>query len=128
MAPIKSIIAGLSLLSHALAVRLLASHFSGTIYTLDLSWNNATSGNLKITSQAEGCGVTPTWLYLDQDTRTVYCFDESWAGSGVITQWSLSNASANSLSITGSAATPGNSVYGSLYGGKDGKAFVITAE
>ncbi|KAF2469788.1 putative isomerase YbhE, partial [Lindgomyces ingoldianus] len=124
------LLTGLSLLSETVAVKLLASHFSGQIYTLDLSFSNATSGALTITSKATGCGVTPTWLYLDESTRIVYCFDESWQGSGVITQYSLNskNASVSALSLTGSAPTPGNSVHGSLYGGPDGKSFVITSE
>jgi 6-phosphogluconolactonase (cycloisomerase 2 family) len=131
MAPIKSVLlAGLSLLSESLAVKLLATHFSGQIYTLNLSLTNATSGTLSVTQKVDGCGVTPTWLYLDEETRTLYCFDESWQGSGVIEQYSLSprRASANTLKLTGSAPTPGNSVHGSLYGGRDGKSFVITAE
>jgi 6-phosphogluconolactonase (cycloisomerase 2 family) len=144
MAPITTILlTGLSLLSEVLgnpvrrprpgkadAVKLIATHFSGQIYTLDLSLSNATSGSLAVTSKTTGCGVTPTWLYLDESTRTLYCFDESWQGSGVIQQYSLNpkDASTTSLTLTGSAATPGNSVHGSLYGGKDGKSFVITSE
>lgn len=128
MAPIKSILlTGLSLLSETFAVKLLASHFAGNLYTLDLALTNATSGALTITSQTKGCGVTPTWLYLDQSTRTLYCFDESWQGSGVITQYSYAK-NVNALTQSGSAATPGNSVHGSLYGGADGRSFVITSE
>jgi 6-phosphogluconolactonase (cycloisomerase 2 family) len=128
MAPIKSIIySGLSLLlSEVLGAKLLVTHFSGPLYTLDLTLTNATSGTLKITSQASGCGQVPTWLYLDQSTRTVYCFDESWYGSGVISQYSVD--ANGTLTLTGSAPTPGNSVHGSLYGGQDGKSFVVTSE
>ncbi|KAF2203770.1 putative isomerase YbhE [Delitschia confertaspora ATCC 74209] len=124
------LLTGLSLLSETFAVKLLASHFSGQVYTLDLTLTNPTTGALKISSQQKGCGVTPTWLYLDEESRTVYCFDESWAGSGVIQQYSLNakDASTTQLKLTGSASTAGNSVYGSLYGGPNGKSFVITAE
>jgi hypothetical protein len=128
MAPITSILlAGLCAVSKTSAVKLLATHFSGQIYTFDLTLSSATSGTLAVTSKTAGCGVTPAWLHLDQDTRTLYCFDESWQGSGVLTQWSLPKNS-SALTLTGSAKTPGNTVHGSLYGGKDGKGFVVTAE
>ena len=127
MAPITSLLlTGLSLASNAVAVRLLGTHFSGQIYTYDLKLSTATSGALSITSNTTGCGVTPTWLHLDESTRTLWCIDESWQGSGVLTQWSLPKGGAPKL--TASAATPGNSVHGSTYGGKDGKGFFVTAE
>jgi hypothetical protein len=129
MAPIASILAGAALLAPTLAVRLLATHFSGQIYTLDLSLQSATKGSLAVTSNITACGVTPTWLTLDEKTRTLYCFDESWQGSGVITQWSLpSLKSSAGPKLTGSAPTPGNSVFGSTYGGSDGRGFVATVE
>jgi hypothetical protein len=132
MAPITSILlAGLSLFSETLAVKLISTHFSGQVYTLDLTFTEPTKATLKVDSKVTGCGVTPTWLYLDEQTRTLYCFDESWQGSGVITQWSVpkvEGSSASTLTLSGSAKTPGNSVHGSLYGGADGKSFVITSE
>jgi hypothetical protein len=128
MAPLKWIVTGLSLFTETFAVRLLASHFSGTIYTLDLNFASETSATLSVTSKATGCGVTPTWLYLDQSTRTVYCMDESWAGSGVLTQYSLGANTSSTFTMTGQAKTPGNSVHGSLYGGANGKSFLITSE
>jgi 6-phosphogluconolactonase (cycloisomerase 2 family) len=142
MAPINTIIVfGLSLVSQVLGhpggrpkrpqtSKLIATHFSGQIYTLDLTVNDNNEGTLKTTSKTTGCGVTPTWLHLDEQTRTLYCFDESWMGSGVIQQYSVSprDSSTTKLTLTGSAPTPGNSVHGSLYGGRDGKSFVITSE
>lgn len=126
MAPITSfVLAGLSLVSQTLAVRLLGTHFSGQIFTYELNLSNATSGALSITTNTTGCGVTPTWLYLEESSKTVYCIDESWQGSGVLTQWTLGKSG---LTLSGSAVTPGNSVYGSLYGGQDGKSFLVTAE
>ena len=114
---------GLCLLSQVLGAKLLVTHFSGPLYTLDF---NANAKSLKVSSQTKGCGQIPTWLHLDKDSRTVYCFDESWYGSGVLSQYTLKSDS--SLSLVASAATPGNSVHGSLYGGKDGKGFVVTSE
>lgn len=132
MAPIKLIaLTGLSFLSNAFAVKLLATHFSGQIYTLDLTLaSGGSSGTLAVSSKVKGCGVTPAWLHLDEESRTVYCIDESWQGSGVLQQYSLNPKTASNtvLTLTGSAATPGNSVHGSLYGGKDGKKFIITSE
>lgn len=144
MAPINTILlTGLSLLSGAVAApprpgrpakaesyKLLATHFSGQIYTLDLKLNSADSGALTQSSRTNGCGVTPTWLHLDEESRTLYCIDESWMGSGVLQQYSVSpkTAASTSIKLTGSASTPGNSVHGSLYGGKDGKSFLITSE
>jgi 6-phosphogluconolactonase (cycloisomerase 2 family) len=127
MAPIKAmLLAAATLFPEALGAKLLVSHFSGSVYTLDLTLSNATSGTLAITSKASGCGEVPTWLTLDQATNRVWCFDESWSGSGVITQYSVD---ANGvLTVTGSAPTPGNSVWGAMYGGADGKGFVATAE
>ncbi|KAI0127612.1 Lactonase, 7-bladed beta-propeller-domain-containing protein [Xylariales sp. AK1849] len=122
MAPLTS-----TLLTGLEAARLLVSHFSGQIYSLSLTLNNSTSsGTLAITSEASGCGQIPTWLHLEESTRTVYCFDEDWNGSGVISQYSIDSSS--TLALTGSAKTPGNSVYGSLYGGPDGRSFVVTSE
>ncbi|KAF2709136.1 putative isomerase YbhE [Pleomassaria siparia CBS 279.74] len=129
MAPVKLIaLAAMSLVSNILAVRLLGTHFSGQIYTYELNLSNATAGALSISTKTTGCGVTPTWVYLDESTRTVYCVDESWQGSGVLTQWSLDEKAGSAPKLTGSAVTPGNSVHGSLYGGQDGKSFIVTSE
>ncbi|KAF2746332.1 putative isomerase YbhE [Sporormia fimetaria CBS 119925] len=131
MAPTKAILfAGLSLLSEAAAVKLYATHFSGYIAALDLTLSDPTTGSITLAQQVRGCGVTPAWLHLDEETRTLYCFDESWMGSGVLQSYSLGkkNASNAALTLSGSARTPGNTVHGSLYGGKDGKSFIITSE
>ena len=120
------LLSGAALLPQAFAAKLLVSHFSGPLYTLDLTLSSATSGSLKISSTAGGCGNIPTWLTLDKLTNTVWCFDEDWNGSGVISQYTINDAGV--LTLTGSGATPGNSVYGALYGGPDGKGFVATSE
>jgi len=131
MAPITSVLlAGLSVLSGVSAVKLYGTHFSGYIYALDLELQSPAKGTLELINKVTGCGVTPAWLHLDEETRTLYCFDESWQGSGVLQQYALNSKKAPTaqLTLTGSAATPGNTVHGSLYGGKDGKSFVITSE
>lgn len=120
------LLSGLSLASEALAAKLIASHFSGPVYTLDLALASPTSGTLSVTGNVTGCGRIPAWLHVDKASETVYCFDESWFGSGVLAQYSA-GADAR-LTLAASAPTLGNSVYGSLYGGADDKSFVITAE
>jgi 6-phosphogluconolactonase (cycloisomerase 2 family) len=102
-------------------VKLLASHFAGGVYTLDFTGN-------KITQQAkaDGCGKTPAWLSYYSADKTLYCIDESWAGSGNLVSYNVS--SDGSLKQFAMAQTTGNSVHGTLYGGSNGKGFVATAE
>ncbi|KAK4118789.1 putative isomerase YbhE [Parathielavia appendiculata] len=109
----------------ACGATLIASHFAGGVYTLSFTGTNS-SGALSITSQTNGCGTTPGWLELYSDTRKLYCFDESWTGSGLSAEYSVAND--GRLSLTGQIRTSGNSVHGTLYGGADGRGFVATAE
>ncbi|KAL2017434.1 hypothetical protein VTK56DRAFT_2090 [Thermocarpiscus australiensis] len=119
------LLAGIGLAPGALGATLIASHFAGGIYTLSLTATN-TSGTLSISSQTTGCGTTPAWIELYADSRKLYCFDESWTGSGYIAEYGVAND--GRLSLTGQARTAGNTVHGSLYGGADGRGFVATAE
>jgi 6-phosphogluconolactonase (cycloisomerase 2 family) len=119
------LLASIALAPGALGATLIASHFAGGLYTLSLTSSNC-SGTLSITSQATGCGTTPGWIELYSDTRKLYCFDESWMGSGLNAEYSVAND--GRLSLTGQIKTTGNSVHGLLYGGADGRGFVATAE
>jgi len=119
------LLAGIALAPGAYGATLIASHFAGGIYTLSLAANNG-SGTLSITSQTNGCGTTPGWIELYSDTRKLYCFDESWTGSGVNAEYSVAND--GKLTVTAQTKTTGNSVHGLLYGGTDGRGFVATAE
>lgn len=125
MSRIVQLLAGMTLTPCALGATLIASHFSGGIYTLSLASANS-SGTLAITSQATGCGITPGWTEFYSDSRQLYCFDESWMGSGFIAEYSVAND--GRLSMTSQLRTGGNSVHGRLYGGEDGRSFVGTAE
>ena len=119
--------AAITLAPGALGATLIASHFAGGIYSLSLaSANCSSSGTLSITSQTTGCGATPGWIELYSDSRKLYCFDESWLGSGSSAEFTVAND--GRLSLTGQLKTTGNSVHGLLYGGTDGKGFVATAE
>lgn len=135
MAFVKSLaLVGLSLLPQTSAVKLLATQFAGQIYTLDLNLQSSTKATLNVVQNITACGVTPTWLHLDDKTRTVYCIDESWLnqglGSGNLSQWSLGRnfEKTGALTLTGSTDTEGNSVHGFTYGGPDGRSFIITSE
>jgi 6-phosphogluconolactonase (cycloisomerase 2 family) len=120
----------LGLVPAAVADKLLASHSSGQVYSLDLTVNGS-NGTLKSTSSTGGCGKMPTWLTLDSATGTLYCFDESGAGQqgvngGVVTSYTVNTD--GSLKQSGQAKTAGGDVHGSIYGGSDGRGFVATAE
>ncbi|KAK4236803.1 hypothetical protein C8A03DRAFT_35278 [Achaetomium macrosporum] len=126
MARFVQIVVGIASAPGALGATLIASHFSGSVYTLSFESTSNTSGTLSITSQTTGCGTTPGWIELYSESRQLYCFDESWTGRGVISEYSV--ASDGRLTLTGQAKTTGNTVHGLLYGGADGRGFVATAE
>jgi hypothetical protein len=117
--------AALGSVPSARGASLLASHFSGSVYTLDFT-QNGDSGNLTITSSVAGCGVTPAWLQLYPDDKKLYCFDESWTGRGTVGSYNV--ASDGRLSIASQMPSVGNDVHGRLYGGSDGKGFVAAAQ
>jgi len=112
------------------ADKLLASHYSGQVYSLDLTVSGST-GTLKTTSSTSGCGKMPSWLTLDSEKGVLYCFDESGAGQqgvsgGVVTSYTVNTE--GSLKQSGQAKTSGGDVHGWFYGGPDGRGFVATAE
>jgi 6-phosphogluconolactonase (cycloisomerase 2 family) len=124
------VLAALGLLPVALADKLLASHYTGQVYSLDLTVSGST-GTLQSTVSTSGCGKMPSWLTLDSDTGTLYCFDESGAGQqgvsgGVVTSYVVNTNGA--LKQSGQAKTAGGDVHGWFYGGSDGKGFLATAE
>ncbi|PVI03899.1 putative isomerase YbhE [Periconia macrospinosa] len=118
-----SLAAFLAALPSAMSVKLLASHYTGQIYTLDF---NAQASTLTSTGSVGGCGRLPGWLEYYSSDNTVYCFDESWFGSGFIASYNISSSGA--LTQFQQAPTTGNDVHGLLYGGADGKGFVATAQ
>lgn len=109
--------------------RLLASHFSGAVFTLKLSTESGNStglNELTISSASGGCGTTPGWLQYYSDTKKLYCVDESWQGYGTIAEYNVS--ADGSLIVTGQAKSGGNDVHGTLYGGPLGKSFLATVQ
>lgn len=102
----------LGLPAHVLGVNLLASHYTGKIYSL--SFNNST-GALTVGQSVSNAGTLPAWLSLDTSNgvNTVYSVDESWYGSGVLASFTVGANGA--LTQTGSLASKGASVYGTPY-------------
>ncbi|KAI1342297.1 putative isomerase YbhE [Xylariaceae sp. FL0016] len=108
--------------AQVLGANLLASHYTGKIYSLSYGSN----GSLAVTSSATGCGTLPAWLHLDSMAKTVYSVDEDWNGSGVLASYTV--ATDGSLKQSGSLAVKGASVHGTPYGGENGSSFFATVE
>ncbi|KAI1463379.1 3-carboxy-cis,cis-mucoante lactonizing enzyme [Daldinia caldariorum] len=124
MAFLKTLLLGtLGLAPEVLAANLLASHYTGKIFSLSFT-GRGSNATLVNKSSVSGCGRLPAWLHVD--SRVVYCVDEDWFGSGVLASYSV--ASDGSLKQTGSASTAGASVHGTPYGGENGKGFFATVE
>ncbi|KAG9233734.1 Lactonase, 7-bladed beta-propeller-domain-containing protein [Amylocarpus encephaloides] len=124
-----TIFAGFALLptSFAMTSRLLTSHFNGAIFSLSLDTNHpGSNGTLAMTSASGGCGSTPTWLQYYDDTKSLYCWDESWQGYGTMAEYSVSTDGI--LTVAGQAKTTGNDVHGVLYGGPKGRSFIATVQ
>ncbi|GAP87545.1 putative nitrous oxide N-terminal [Rosellinia necatrix] len=101
----------LGLPAHVLGVNLLASHYTGKIYSL--SFNN---GTLKVGPSVAGAGSLPAWLGLDTSSdgaKTVYSVDEDWFGSGVLASFAV--GADGTLTQTGRLASLGASVHGTPY-------------
>lgn len=119
------IVTALTLVQSALGASLIASHFSGKVFTLNFQ-QAGNSGSLSITGEYTGCGTTPGWLQLYPEDKKLYCFDEAWTGRGYIAQYNV--ASDGRLSLATQFQTTGNDVHGLLYGGPNGKSFIATAQ
>jgi 6-phosphogluconolactonase (cycloisomerase 2 family) len=118
-----TVLTGLALVPSAWGASLIASHFSGKVYTLDFQ---EASGQLSVVAETGGCGTIPGWIQLYSEDKALYCFDESWFGSGTIAKYNV--ASDGRLTVASQFRTTGNDVHGTLYGGSNGKGFVATAQ
>ncbi|OTB02633.1 hypothetical protein M426DRAFT_61888 [Hypoxylon sp. CI-4A] len=126
MASFKTLVFGtLSLAPEVFGATLLASHYTGKIFSLSYS-GGGSNATLVTKSSIEGCGTLPAWLHVDAGSPTVYCVDEDWNGSGLLSSYSV--GSDGTLTQTGQAVTKGSSVHGSPYGGGDvdGYNFIAT--
>lgn len=106
------------------AATLYASHFSGTINTLDF---NSNSDTLTLSSSAATGNALPSWLTYDAAGKALYIPDETFQGasSGSLSSFSIDSNSA--LKATGKAPTALGVVATTLYGGTDGRAFIANA-
>ena len=94
---------------------LYASHYGGTVSALELTETQTdTSGstyNLKVTSNTTACGSQPGWLTLHDETKTLYCSDESSPGT-----ISAFNITANgSLESSAKVQTISGGVHNAVY-------------
>jgi hypothetical protein len=113
----------------ATANTLLATHYSGSVYTLLYTPPSSAlnqHANLTIKSSTNTCGKKPSWLTVDSVSRSLYCMDEDSSGHNVLASFSTTDNGVTSLRA--STSTSGGSVHGSLYGGSDNKAFFATVE
>ncbi|KAI6085232.1 putative isomerase YbhE [Hypoxylon rubiginosum] len=130
MASFKTLILGtLGFAPEVLGANLLAAHYTGKIFSLSYTpgARNATA-SLATKSSASGCGTLPAWLHVDAGVPIVYCVDEDWNGSGMLSSYSIGPD--GSLKQTGQTVTSGASVHGTPYGGGDvdGYNFIATVQ
>lgn len=121
MAYIRSLFALATCLQATNAAKLLAAHYTGTLYTLDLSSNNT----LAIAHTTPSGASMPSWLAFDPASRTVYVTDESWSGSGMLASFKVSDDGV--LTPAGSTRTKGGDINCGLYKGDGGKGFLAVA-
>ncbi|KAI0159988.1 putative isomerase YbhE [Hypoxylon sp. FL1284] len=130
MASLKTLILStLGLAPEVLGATLLASHYTGKIFSLSYTPGASNStASLASKSEVAGCGLLPAWLHVDSGSPNVYCVDEDWFGTGMLSSYSVE--ADGSLKQTGQAVTSGASVHGTPYGGGDvdGYNFIATVE
>lgn len=114
----------------ALGANLLASHYSGSIFSLSLTPSNGTGAGslatLAMSSMLQAGGAMPSWLTLDSATGNLYVNDESEVGTPVLT--TLLVHADNSAQLVANATDSPGQVHNSLYGGVDGRGFIAVAQ
>lgn len=119
--------------SLASATTLYATHYSGSVYTLNLSQRN---GNYKLSlaSAMTTCGGMPSWLTLDCSTsalycteRTLYCSDETGDATtnGTLTSYAVGRD--GSLTQLAKVVDVGGGVHSVVYEGDDGAKYLAIA-
>ncbi|KAK2040923.1 putative isomerase YbhE [Colletotrichum somersetense] len=106
----------------AIGATLIASHYSGQLYTLNLSSAN----QLTIAKTVSSGSSMPAWLDLDSASKTVYIPDEVQWGQPLLKSFSV--AADGSLTAKGQVQTAGGELHSTLYGGSDGKGFIALAQ
>ena len=73
----------------AVASRLYAASYAGTVTTLSLSQSRG-QYELETVAQSTACGVNPSWLMLDSEHRFLYCIDEAVdLANGTVTSFAI---------------------------------------
>ncbi|RLL93499.1 hypothetical protein CFD26_102243 [Aspergillus turcosus] len=119
--------------SLASATTLYATHYSGSVYTLNLSQRN---GNYKLSLAAANitCGGMPSWLTLDCSSsapyctgRTLYCSDETGDATtnGTLTSYAVGRD--GSLTQLAKVVDVGGGVHSVVYEGDDGAKYLAVA-
>lgn len=117
-------LAGALFSSSACGAKLVASHFSGNLYSLTLS----DSGELTVDSETSSGNFWPAWLDLDAESRTLYVPDESdWSPPNGLVTFTVGEDGSLTPGDEGQAVTQGGEVHSTLYGGQDGKGFIAFA-
>ncbi|KZL64958.1 hypothetical protein CI238_07076 [Colletotrichum incanum] len=106
----------------AIGATLIASHYSGQLYTLNLSPTN----QLTITKSVSSGNRMPAWLDLDSTSKTLYIPDEVQWGQPLLKSFSI--AADGSLTPKGQVQTAGGELHSTQYGGLNGKGFVALAQ
>ncbi|KAJ4359376.1 hypothetical protein N0V95_002206 [Ascochyta clinopodiicola] len=101
---------------------LYASHYSGTVNTLNFNSNTLTLSG----STATGNGL-PSWLTYDGTGKALYIADETFYGASSGNLASFSAGGNDVLKATGKGPTALGVVATSLYGGTDGRSFIANA-
>ncbi|GKZ72619.1 hypothetical protein AnigIFM63309_011582 [Aspergillus niger] len=74
----------------AVASRLYAASYAGTVTTLSLSQSSKGHYELETVAQSTDCGTNPSWLMLDHDNRVLYCLDEAVdLANGTLTSFAI---------------------------------------
>ncbi|KAL2754921.1 hypothetical protein ACRALDRAFT_2028155 [Sodiomyces alcalophilus JCM 7366] len=106
------------------ASQLIASHFTGNLYSLTLSDNN----DLSITSQTRSGNFWPAWLDFDSQSNTLYVVDEAnWFPPNGVTTFTVAADGSLTQNNDGQTVTSGAEVHSTLYGGNDGRSFLALA-
>ncbi|KAF0319256.1 hypothetical protein GQ607_013505 [Colletotrichum asianum] len=103
------------------AATLLASHYSGQIYTLELSSAN----QLSIVKSISSGNRMPAWLDLDSATKTLYVPDETHFGQPLLKSYSLGDN--GTVTPKGQVQTAGGELHSTIYEGGAGGGFVAVA-
>ncbi|KAF9695562.1 hypothetical protein EKO04_006321 [Ascochyta lentis] len=104
------------------ATTLYATHYSGTLNTLNFTGNALTLANSTRTGN-----TLPSWITYDSAGKALYIADEVFYGASSGNLVSFAIASNGALKATGKGPTAMGVVATTLYGGVDGKSFIANA-